>query len=337
MSLKHNIANTLRKHKYADSFFYRILWCMNSMFFHRHERQIKKSYGSKNPDCIFYVIRRFLTEEGLLSMYYGILRDIAYAQEKGYIPVVDLENSKTQYTTGKLINGTRNAWEYFWNQPSEYSLDEVYHSKNVILSGNDKKADEERKNTKLSSLLSRRDFQDEEVIHELYQFIKKHADIAPYIYEKAEHIYNEQFNNEKVMGVFLRGTDYTTFRPARHAVQPSKEYVYEKLLELKQRCPAEKVFLVTEDDGIYNFFKNKLGESLIEVEDIRFPQYKGDDYIFKYCKGNSYQVGLCYLVKLLLLSKCNYLIASIASGSTFANVMNDNHYEERVFIDLGVY
>jgi len=335
--IRHNTANFLRRCGLSNTFFYKILLFVNNILFHRNEKMKRKNYGEENAEITFYVIRCNSEEEGLMSIYLGCVQEIEYALGKGYIPFIDLQNNVTQYTTGELINGTRNAWEYFWEQPSGYGISEIYRSRNVILSGRDRKVDREKQDGKISCLLKTYNFQDVVSTCELCRFMKKNMNVKAYIYKRVEDIWRERFGKGKTIGVFIRGTDYAALRPKGHPIQPSKEHIYERLMELRNRHSDSRVFLVTEDDGIYRFFREKLKTDLIEVEDIRFSQYKGDDYIFKYCKGNAYQIGLCYLSKLLLLSKCNYLVTSIANGSKFSNIMNDNHYEERIVIDLGVY
>ena len=71
----------------------------------------------------------------LLFHYYRNLQHLSHAIDNGWIPVVDWQNyGPFPHGEDFPVNGTTNCWEYFWNQPSEYTLDEVYKSKNVILS-----------------------------------------------------------------------------------------------------------------------------------------------------------------------------------------------------------
>lgn len=91
----------------------------------------KMSFGEKNEDKIFYVIRpRKNSVEGLMALLFYVIQQIGYAEKNNYIPVVDFKNYKTQYNIAD-----ENAWECFFEQISNYSLDEVYQSKNVVLSG----------------------------------------------------------------------------------------------------------------------------------------------------------------------------------------------------------
>lgn len=91
----------------------------------------KMSFGEKNEDKIFYVIRpRKNSVEGLMALLFYVIQQIGYAEKNNYIPVVDFKNYKTQYNIAD-----ENAWECFFEQISNYSLEEVYQSKNVVLSG----------------------------------------------------------------------------------------------------------------------------------------------------------------------------------------------------------
>ncbi|MDR2151650.1 MAG: hypothetical protein LBO72_02410 [Helicobacteraceae bacterium] len=96
-------------------------------------RERKVSFGALNPDKTFYVIRRPNSSAGIFSTFHFVLGHVMIAIERGYIPVVDLQNYKTAYNYDEPINGTMNAWEYYFRQPSNYSLDEVYKSKKTIL------------------------------------------------------------------------------------------------------------------------------------------------------------------------------------------------------------
>lgn len=335
--IKHKIANYLRKKHLTDGILYAILLKCNNLFFHRNMNMRKERYGKLNKEKTFYVIRNNNEEEGLISLFFMVLKEIEYAQSKNYYPFIDFQNYKTQYKKNELINGTYNAWEYYFMQPVQYSLDEIYNSQSVVLSGRSKRKAIEKKQGECNRALQSYDFFDDKTNRMLYQFIKKNMDVQPYIQQKVESIWNEIFGDKKVIGVFVRGTDYVAFRPKNHSVQPTKEYVLDEVNKMIGKYPESYVFLVTEDSVIYSFFEEKLQDKMIRIQDFHFKEYSNDDYLYKYAKADSYQIGEIYLIKLLLLSKCHYLVSSIANGSIFTNIMNDNHYEERIVIDLGVY
>ena len=95
----------------------------------------RKSFGDANPETIFYVIRRRPPGWGYFSNLFHVAQGLLYAEEKGYTPIVDMENYwMSELSSVKGVDGEKNAWCYFFKQVSEYSLSQVYQSKNVILS-----------------------------------------------------------------------------------------------------------------------------------------------------------------------------------------------------------
>ena len=87
--------------------------------------------GKENKDKTFYVIRRRDLYCGLFSLVLTNLARINEAVNKGYIPVIDMQNDFNIYLAEDKI-GKENAWEYFFEQPAGYSLQDISKSKNVI-------------------------------------------------------------------------------------------------------------------------------------------------------------------------------------------------------------
>ncbi len=131
MKLKRKLGFCFSRSKFLMS----IARKVNLMIFHWDKRQQDRSFGPLNPSVRFYVIRPSGTDEGLLSLYLGTLSKVHRCLDEGFVPVVDWQNYMTQYNVDFQVKGTRNAWEYYFSQPCSYSLEEVYQSRNVRLSG----------------------------------------------------------------------------------------------------------------------------------------------------------------------------------------------------------
>ena len=58
------------------------------------------------------------------------------AYSMNFFPIVDMQNYPSVYNEKKKIFDTYNSWEYYFDQISNYSLEEVYKSKNIILTDN---------------------------------------------------------------------------------------------------------------------------------------------------------------------------------------------------------
>ena len=85
-----------------------------------------------NPDKIFYVIQRH-PGCGLFSNVTFVINHLKVAKDHGFTPVVDMENYTTVYNEKKKVCNTFNAWKYYFEQTSNFTLEEVYNSKNVII------------------------------------------------------------------------------------------------------------------------------------------------------------------------------------------------------------
>ena len=312
MNLKHKIGLLIRPHQK--------LWDIakkaERIIFRWNERQQDKSFGSLNPDIKFSVFRPEHTH-GLLSIYFAGLTYFCRASHEGFIPIADGENYRTQYSIDSPVNGTRNAWEYYFEQPcTTHTLEEVYQSQNVRLGG-----------WTLSPTL-----QTIRVTEEMIYDMMLKAHVKKYIYDIAnEKIISDGIN--EMIGVFVRGTDYINLRPKYHQIPPTQEQASAKLDEFLSRYGERKIFLATEDENIYNFFINKYGDLIYTTDKNLIKNYSGRDYIgYEIDSANKYKFGLDYLVKMICLSECKCLIASLTAGSRFARLLNHGRYTKNIYL-----
>ena len=136
----------------------------------------------------------------------------------------------------------------------------------------------------------------------------------------------------------MRGTDYTALKPKGHYRQPSVEQVIDKMKEFLSLYEVSKIFVVTEDYTIFKKIQSSFSEICVFTSDHDFvTEYQGKDYIFKSMNTDPYIRGLNYLVRIILLTKCDYLISSITNGSLFALNMMEGTYKDDYLFDLGEY
>lgn len=295
-------------------------------------REQKKSFGTKNPDKIFYVIRpRTDCVEGLMSLLLNVVKQISYAEMKGYIPVVDFENYRTQYSDDTCEE--KNVWLRYFDQVSDYSLAEVYQSRNVVLSG-------------LNALAQAPEYLDQKMDSESLQkaqaFVAKHIRFSDAVEAKVAEE-TVCFSPEQTLGLYLRGTDYIKLKPAGHPVQPLPEQAIEITDQKMKEHQLKKVFLVTEDAEIYQKIKARYQENLLIVSYDQFMSgYDGKTFLSKngaqlsQLANDAYTRGLNYLCKLILLSRCKCFVGGNTCGSWAANCFGDRNVDRYVF-DLGSY
>ena len=170
------------------------------------------------------------------------------------------------------------------------------------------------------------------------EFIFKHIDFSGRIYDMLEKE-AKRIPVEKSVGVFLRGTDYTSKKPQGHPRQPSIEAVMEKINEyIEKYSDIEAIYLVTEDIKYYEILHKQYGELLkISFMNNFISGYNGKNYLYKEYKEDVVCRGQEYLCRIILLSQCKYLISSIANGSVVAMAFNGDAYTDKYIFDLGYY
>ncbi|WP_417009137.1 hypothetical protein [Bacteroides congonensis] len=310
-----------------SGFFAQILKKLNLYIFHYDQRYHKESFGDLNPDKIFYVIRPSSEAEGLLSLFFTVIRNVQYAELHGMIPVVDFENYKTQYSRNESLFGKFNAWEYFFKPVSKYELSEVYHSKNVYLFGWGR--------PQISNSLFQNDY-NETINKERNIFINKYTGLSLNVMDNVRK-YENLFKGTKVLGVFLRGTDYLKLKPTGHPIQPAPFEVVNKVKEYIAKYDIEHIFIVTEDQSLFELFKSKFGDIVFSIDNSYIDSYK-EGYVYTCLNDKDpYEKGLTYITKLLLLNKCDYLVTTLTNGSLFTLAMKEGDFTDKYIFNLGKY
>ena len=287
-------------------------------FLKHRDRLLKKcSFGNKHADKQILIIRPSTEDgiQGLMSLLIQALRWMDYANKNNMYPVMDYLNYKTQYYTGK-----ENAWEVFFKQPARINLKEAYQSKNVTLTGVTLK-------DKVDNRLFREGvFSEQKLLRRCSQIIKDNIVLSDEV--------------EDCIGVYIRGTDYVKLKPAGEFKQPDIQDVIIKVREFTQKYPDRKIFLVTEDEEYYDKIKSEFVDKLLIVSfDSFISGYDGKNYLSKtkLLNDDKKRRGIDYLVKIVMLSRCKYLISSITMGSIAAYCFNGGQYEEDYIFDLGFY
>ncbi|MGN0497182.1 MAG: hypothetical protein ACI4GW_13225 [Lachnospiraceae bacterium] len=284
------------------------------------------SYGDKNPDKTFYVMSKEIRiKNGLLSLAFSVLEQLVYVEEKGYIPVVDLQSYPNQYLEpDKLCK--ENAWEYYYEPLSSYSLDEVYSSKNVVLGYDDPCYQEDYSNNYNIKRMS-----------ELY---KKYIHVRKDLLKKIDEEYILRMGAaQNVLGVLYRGTDMNALKLEHHPIQPSiSELICQSKRKYKEWA-CDKIFLSTEDEEAIRIFKNVFGKDVVYTDQLRYSN-TGKNWlsdINNKRENDRYLRGEEYLTTIAILSRCNSLISGVSAGSVMSIIMNNNGYQHVYIIDKGVY
>lgn len=269
-------------------------------------------FGNKNKNKIFYVIQRKVGG-GLFSNILFVLNHLAICNKLKLTPVVDMHNFEGFYNEKNKVNNTLNSWEYYFNQTSKVKLENVYKSKNVIITSNST-----FKNYKFRAFKKHKD---------ILNAYKKYIRINNNILKEVDKIYKKlKINKFNTVGLHWRGTDHK-FLP-NHPQPPSRKQIFNKLDKALKNKNRKNIFLVTEDPDYLEIMKQKYGKRLIFLNSFR--SIKSSDFSNFKRKNHRYKVGKESLIEVLILSKLNYLVCSESNISDFAKFMSN---DKNFFID----
>ena len=280
----------------------------------------------------YYIIRRFHTEVGLFSNYIIFAGHIRYALANGWLPVIDMKHYPNAYLEPQLL-GKVNAWEYYFCQPFNITLDEAYSGRNIILCDGIK-----NKSFPSGSMNYFNNVNNE--LTEWRMLVKLGLlRIQPKMYESIMAEYNSLISkDDRVLGVKLRGTDYFALKPKDHHIQPPIDFALNTIKNLKTQWKCNKIFLATEDKNIFQRFKEEFGDECITSQ-MAYVDYDGKGFINAYnvTRENSlFLKGKEYLTQIVILSKCKNVALCQCSGTVGLMMMTDG-FEQAVVFDLGRY
>lgn len=295
----------------------------------------RKSFGNLHPDKTFYVIRRRNGHVGINSQFNTGMGHVRYAINHGWIPVIDMQNYPNEYLE-PLEKGHKNAWEFYFNQPfgGQYSLNEVYKSRNVVLSSGEP--------LPVCPNDSMEFFTRPDLIRMWSRYFHKYIGFSPELSHEVNKNYLQYLSDKKegrILGVSLRGTDYLA-KPYEHPVQPSIEQALKttRRVMLEQRC--EWVYLTAEDIQILDAYKKEFGDKLIYIKEAQmYDKLLPGENIAGHSfdrENDKYLRGMEYMTQKALLTKCNCLIGGRTSGNVAAMVWQPE-YDYTYFWNLGRY
>lgn len=261
-----------------------------------------KSFGEKNPDKVFYVIYRTPYEAGFFSNFSHVVGHLKLIEHTNFIPVVDFKNFKTFYNTEKPVNGTENSWEYYFEQPSKYSLDEVYQSKNVLFCG--------------GQYPHGASFTADEAFKYYNEAFNVKKDILDIVKE-----YDKYFEGNKVLGIHFRGKDMNIFPD--HPFGLSEEQMFKYTDEIIEKFGINKILIATDEKRYLDLYVKKYGDKVFFADNFRTE--KINEFNINPRENHRYLLGREVLIDMLLLLKCNGLLHGSSNIPGIAKSLNPNY------------
>lgn len=291
--------------------------------------------GNEHKNKVFYVIGQNDEIGGLWWLINKVLMHLWYAEDKGYLPVVDWQNYRTQYTKSTML-GIENVWEYYFEQPCGYSLNDIKKANKVIIN--------KQSAAPSDTYYMGQFYDDSQRIHKFSQLFNKYIRFNDSSLKYLNSQKNKYLSSDKkVVGVLCRGTDYVLKKPSTHPIQPEPEDVIWDVRQVMKDYACTHVFLATEDADILKLFQREFGECLMyeEQERLSKSQILSDEWLSITKKREFGSVdpvvsGLKYLTSTYILSHCSCFVSGRTGGAKGVLIMNSN-FEYLKIYDLGVY
>lgn len=291
------------------------------------------SFGPRHPDKTFYVITREGRGAGFLSNFHHVMLHIEIALSAGLEPVIDMQTYRTHYNERRAINGTYNAWEYFFKQPNGVSLSDVYASKNVLMA---RPSYPKGIDVQSPDLLN-----DISAVRRYSELIERYMPFNSVAQSFIDDACNKVLPNDgTVIAVMSRGTDYRNKRPSQHPIQPEPEMLLAETRRIMAERDIRYCFLKTEEKFVEEMFARSLGDRLLLTDRVYFDDLNKSENIARYTHDRDdtkYHDTLEYLRDVVIASRCDYLLSGLNNGCSAAVEFNGGRYIEKYLLDLGRY
>ena len=287
-----------------------------------------RTFGEKNPDKVFYVIKSPIASSGLVKFISFLLffTSVAYnKKDMKVIPVIDtaIPGDDNQFNNAT----TKDVWGMFFKPVSEYSLEDVYNSRNVIIGMEGKMG-----------------------ANPYLMYVEYHSNIGSLMKEYLR--LNEELNNycekvrkglgietgSKVLGVVGRGTDFNNPGVAAlHTLPLDAAGIVDKAREIYTSGGYDYIFLATEDQKVFDtFMASDLGKVTKHIEQNRYSIDPKKELLHtKYLeesksgKRDGYEEARVYISILEMLRRCDGIVASTDCGAVdYAMAMTDNELQD---------
>ncbi|MCM1231761.1 MAG: hypothetical protein NC489_16710 [Ruminococcus flavefaciens] len=273
---------------------------------------------------VYYIIRRVPFGEGFFSNYFYVLSHVVYACQKGWHPVVDMENYRTLYHDRDAAG---NLWEKYFEPMGGSTLEQAYRSKNYVLSSGRYLSE-----SGVPVYEINQGHITDDMVSNLQPYISKYMKINHNIMNDVElYKLRNSWECTKIIGVHVRGTDMHIERN-EHTVSPKVENIFKDIDSLLAVDESQRIFLCTDEQNVVERFVEKYKERVIFCNEYRSISNDGigihKEKGKQIRKSHKYLLGREILIDMVLLSQCYGLICGISNVTNAALLLNNKSYNQ---------
>jgi len=259
---------------------------------------------------------------GFFALMRTVLSALDFADGIGAQPYVRFP-SGSLYTEDSAINGTYNAFEYYYNPVSDIRQKDVENGYRVI------KYQEKQGRGLFNSYEEY--FQQVARLAEIYsKYIRLNSNTEKYLEREISNV----ISGKRTLGVHIRGTDYKGGYRNHPVAVMLDEYIAEidKAMETEQ---YDQVFVATDEQNTIDVINERYGDRTVFFCDV-----------FRSLDGNAvhtsksdrpqhkYKLGLEVMRDAYCLARCDGLIAGISNVSLFAQIIKKSENGNYSYIKI---
>lgn len=282
--------------------------------------------GKENKGKIFYVYEE--TEGpavGFFAIYRYMIESCFFAELYGFIPVFHWSDLCCYGCNGEMINGSKDAFGQFFQQPAGVSYEEAINSFAVILS-NWEKRDLTRKIMMGHKVESLGYDYDENYLKKMGQYAKKYIRLNPEIENTISEEIKKILGTKKTLAVHVRIKAFQNLN-LHPKVKTLKEYIEEIKIAMETGS-YEQIFVATSETGTIEELKKIFGDRIICYLDVMRVS-DGDSFMINSeRKIHKYLLGYEVLRDALTMVACDGLIAGLSQISFSVLIMKYARNEE---------
>lgn len=252
---------------------------------------------------------------GFWSIVASTLAHCDIARKKGLVPVVDMANHPSVYQEDKPVNGTRNVWEYYFQQPGGRVLDDVEASP-VLIDGTIPRG------------------YPRELGDDTYRVLwQKWVRLQPHIAKGITETIDELGLSETTLGVHFRGQEMRT--AIGHNFPPTLGQMNSAIAHVLDTSEFDKILLVTEAEQYVSGLKRKWGSRLIVSPTFRM--WRRNSYKLRKAPRSQHRfnLGREALQDAHLLAACGGYIRGHSGLSEAAVLIKGNAFTPHIKFSQG--
>ncbi len=283
---------------------------------------------------IAYIIDNAGIKYGFAAEVIRIITYLAYAEYIGAYPVVDFRQDWT-YRENKMISGTSNPWEYYFEQPMDKSLNDIADAPRIY---------GEYPQNLFGEILLCDGIYYPYAINEKFdlrasKIYKKYIKIRSNIQSFIEETISSFGINRKTLGVHVRRKVFLNGIKKHPHVADLGDY-FKAIDTAFETRDINKIFLATVESDTVIRFKNRYGDKCVVFDDVLRSEDGEVQIMHSERENHNYLLGIEVLRDIYTLSRCGGLVAGMSNVSRLAEIINISEGKKYVFkkvFDLGIY